>query len=108
MAGTEPRRFQVDTLKFEVYENREVAATAAALAAADAMRTRLQARSELGVIFATGASQLAMLHALTSLDGVPWRRIIGFHMDEYEDIPADHLASFRQYLRRELTQKVML
>ncbi|MGH9439337.1 MAG: carboxypeptidase regulatory-like domain-containing protein, partial [Terriglobia bacterium] len=35
------------------------------------------------VIFATGASQLATLRALTAMPDVPWDQIVGFHMDEY-------------------------
>jgi glucosamine-6-phosphate deaminase len=106
--STAPILFQAGKLKFEIYENREAAGKAAALAAADAMRNALQLRKErdLGVIFATGASQMSMLHALTSIEGVPWQRIIGFHMDEYEAIAADHPASFRRYLRERLTERV--
>jgi glucosamine-6-phosphate deaminase len=106
MIATEPRRFRVDALKFEVYESREAAGRAAALAAAEAMRSALKGEGDLGVIFATGASQLSMLAALTSMENVPWNRIVGFHMDEYENIAADHFASFRRYLRHELTGKV--
>jgi glucosamine-6-phosphate deaminase len=106
MANAEPKRFQADKLKFEVYESREAAGKAAALAAAGAMRNAPTSDHDLGVIFATGASQLSMLRALTSLEGVPWERIIGFHMDEYEGIAADHFASFRRYLRDELTGRV--
>jgi glucosamine-6-phosphate deaminase len=106
MTATGPRRFRVDALKFEVYESREAAGHAAALAAADAMRSALNSENDLGVIFATGVSQLSMLAALTSMENVPWNRIVGFHMDEYENIGADHFASFRRYLRHELTGKV--
>jgi glucosamine-6-phosphate deaminase len=98
--------FRVGTLKFEVYESREAAGRAAALAAAEAMRSALNSEHDVGVIFATGASQLSMLAALTSMEDVPWNRVVGFHMDEYENIAADHFASFRRYLRHELTGKV--
>jgi glucosamine-6-phosphate deaminase len=100
------RRFRAGTLKFEVYESREAAGSAAALAAAEAMRLLTRDGRELAVIFATGASQLAMLRALTSIEGLPWDRITGFHMDEYLGIGADHAASFRRYLREELAGRV--
>jgi glucosamine-6-phosphate deaminase len=103
-----PILYRAGKLKFDIYETREAAVKAAALAASDAMRGALQDGLYLGVIFATGASQLSMLHSLTSLDGVPWERIIGFHMDEYEGIAADHFASFRRYLREQLTQRVLI
>jgi glucosamine-6-phosphate deaminase len=101
-----PILYQAGELKFEIYESREGAGKAAALAASDAMRRALQEGLDLGVIFATGASQLSMLHSLTSLGDVPWERIIGFHMDEYEGIAADHFSSFRRYLREQLTERV--
>jgi glucosamine-6-phosphate deaminase len=49
---------------------------------------------------------LSMLHSLTSLPDVPWKQIIGFHMDEYQGMSPDHFASFRRYLRQELSQRV--
>jgi glucosamine-6-phosphate deaminase len=60
----------------------------------------------IGVIFATGASQLETLRALVKIPGLPWDRICGFHMDEYVGIAKDHRASFRLYMRNELTQQV--
>lgn len=106
IASAEPKRFKAGKLKFEIHESREAAGKAAAFDAAEAMRSSLKSGQDLGVIFATGASQLSVLHALTALDDVPWDRIIGFHMDEYEGIAADHFASFRRYLREELTSRV--
>jgi glucosamine-6-phosphate deaminase len=60
------------------------------------------------VIFATGASQISMLHALTSMPNVPWNHVIGFHMDEYQWMQPDHFASFRRYLRERLSQRVSM
>jgi len=104
--ANEPKRFKAGTLKFEVYESRKAAGEAAARDVAAAMQAALPARGDLGVIFATGASQLSMLRSLVELKDVPWGRINGFHMDEYAGIAADHFASFRQYMRLELTSRV--
>ena len=104
--STETIRFQAGTLKFEVYSSRHAAGRAAAIAAREAMQSLLESRTPLGVIFATGASQLSMLHELTSLHGLPWEQIAGFHMDEYEGIAPDHFASFRRYLREHLVERV--
>jgi glucosamine-6-phosphate deaminase len=60
------------------------------------------------MIFATGASQLSMLAALTALPGLPWDRTTGFHLDEYVNLPAEHPASFRRYLREHLIQRVSM
>lgn len=107
--GAEGERFQIENLKIEVYPTRRDAGLAAAQAAAEELR-RLgrRERDVIGVIFATGASQLETLRALVKIQGVPWDHICGFHMDEYVGIAADHRASFRLYLRNELTQKVRM
>ena len=41
------------------------------------------------MIFATGESQLETLRALTSIPGLPWEKVSGFHLDEYIDIERD-------------------
>jgi glucosamine-6-phosphate deaminase len=103
-----PRVFRAGTLNFEIYESREAAGEAAALAAASEMRRLSETQRAVAVIFATGASQLSMLHALTSLPNVPWNRTIGFHMDEYQGMQPDHFASFRRYLRERLVERVSM
>jgi glucosamine-6-phosphate deaminase len=60
----------------------------------------------IGVIFATGASQLETLLALTSIPGLPWGKVQGFHLDEYLGMDENHPASFRRYLRENLTRRV--
>jgi len=100
------QRFQVEKLKIEIYSTHEAAGAAAAQAAADALIQLAGSKRPVAVIFATGASQLDTLRALTKIEGLPWAQVRGFHMDEYVGIPADHPASFRRYLRENLTQKV--
>lgn len=100
-------RFQVGNLKVEVHSTRKEAGIAAAQAAAAELRRLGQSGGDtFGVIFATGASQLETLRALVKIPDLPWARISGFHMDEYVGIAKDHRASFRLYLRNELTQQV--
>jgi glucosamine-6-phosphate deaminase len=103
-----PRLLQAGTLKLEIHGSREKAGRAASLGVAEAIKHLTQDGRELSIIFATGASQLAMLSELTSLPGIPWERITGFHMDEYEGLQPTHFASFRRYLRENLTQRVPL
>lgn len=90
----------------QVYSDKEAAGAAAARDTAEAMRQQAAGRDSIGVIFATGASQMATLNALTTMGGVPWEKILGFHMDEYIGIQPDHPASFRRYLRERLTSRV--
>ena len=99
---------QAGTLKIEIYADSEAAGEAASQAAAAAIREQARRAGDIGVIFATGASQIPTLRALTAIPDLPWNRIIGFHMDEYEDLPLDHPASFRRYLRERLTSRVSM
>jgi len=102
------QRFQIEKLKIEIYSTREAAGAAAAQAVADALIQLANYRESVAVIFATGASQLDTLDALTRIEHLPWNQVRGFHMDEYVGIAEDHPASFRRYLRENLTQKVQM
>ena len=102
------RSLKVDNLKVEAYESTEVMGKAAAESAAASLRALAAQNETVAVIFATGASQMATLEALTSIPGLPWDKVVGFHMDEYLGISDDHPASFRRYLRERLTSKVKM
>jgi len=105
--STEEKSFQIENLKIEIHPTRAEAGHAAAQAVAEELKRLAQKDKEMiGVIFATGASQLETLRALVKIPGLPWDRICGFHMDEYVGIAKDHRASFRLYMRNELTQQV--
>jgi glucosamine-6-phosphate deaminase len=104
----EIRQFKIGTLNIEIYTTARLAAEAAAQAAAKVLRQLDRRGESIAVLFATGASQLGTLDALTSMTDLPWGKIVGFHLDEYIGIPADHRASFRRYLRENLTQKVKM
>jgi glucosamine-6-phosphate deaminase len=106
MPVTESQRFRREKLNVEVYSSREQAAAAAAEAAAREIKRLERENATISVIFATGASQLSTLRALTEIADMPWDRIEGFHMDEYAGISPEHRASFRRYMRTELTEKV--
>jgi glucosamine-6-phosphate deaminase len=96
------------TMKLEVHPTRAAAGEAAARAVAEELGRLAQLRKDVGVIFATGASQLATLEALISIPGLPWNQVLGFHMDEYVGLDENHLASFRRYLREKLTGRVAM
>lgn len=101
-------RFKAGALKVEIYSDHESASKAAAKDAARTMTRLGEITDEFGVIFATGASQIGTLEALTSTQGMPWSKVLGFHLDEYVSLPIEHPASFRGYLRHHLTSKVKL
>src|ERR1700690_3692327 len=100
------KHFELGTIKLEIHASRKAAGEAAARSAVQALKLLDQTRSEIGVIFATGASQLETLHALTSLPDLPWKKVHGFHLDEYVGMDENHPASFRRYLRENLTGRV--
>jgi glucosamine-6-phosphate deaminase len=102
----EVTRIEVGTLKLQVYADRKSAGEAAARDAASALEDLGRNGHGIGVIFATGDSQLETLRALTAIPGLPWERVTGFHLDEYVGIEHGHFASFRRYLRENLTQRV--
>ena len=106
--NVQTKHLQVGRLRVEIYPNGRSAGVAAASAAAASLKELEETQKTIGVIFATGASQLDTLDALTKIQGLPWHRVRGFHMDEYLGIPTDHPASFRRYLRERLTEKVSL
>lgn len=102
----EVTHIEAGTLKLQVFANRKDAGEAAARDAANALKDQGRSGLEIGVIFATGESQLEMLRALATLPGVPWEKVTGYHLDEYVGIDKGHYASFRRYLRENLTQRV--
>jgi len=101
-------RFSAGKIKLEIHSTANAAGDAAAHAAAEELRRLAQLGKSIGVIFATGNSQLDTLDALTSIPGLPWDQVQGFHMDEYIGLDENHRASFRRYLREKLTQRVAM
>ena len=95
-------------MNVKVYPTAESAGQAAAQAVAAALRELGTRRNSVGIIFATGASQLKTLDALTSTPDLPWKKVHGFHMDEYIGIDKNHPGSFRRYLRENLTSRVVM
>jgi glucosamine-6-phosphate deaminase len=106
--GGSVHSLRVGNLVVEAYPSAEAMGQAAAASAAQWIRELAASSETVGVIFATGASQIPTLDALTSIPGLPWDKVIGFHMDEYIGISDQHRASFRRYLRERLTGKVKM
>jgi glucosamine-6-phosphate deaminase len=95
-------------LKLEIHPDRKSAGAAAARAVSDELLRLDKLGKDIGVIFATGASQFDTLELLTSTPGLPWNHVLGFHLDEYVGLPEDHPGSFRNYLRERLTGRVAM
>jgi len=99
---------RVENLDVRIYEDAKALGDAAGARAAGSMIALDVELPEVAVVFATGASQFETLRALTSHQNVPWRQVVGFHMDEYIGISDQHPASFRRYLRERLTDRAPL
>ena len=93
-------------MKLKIYPSKRAAGEAAALAVAEEMRRLAALHDQFGVIFATGAAQFDTLDFLTSTPALPWKKVRGFHLDEYVGLDENHPASFRNFLRQRLTQRV--
>lgn len=89
----------------EVHPTEVGLGTAAAAAASRVLCDVIESNGRAHAMFATGNSQRAFLDALV-LEDLDWSRVVGFHMDEYVGIAADHPASFRRYLRERLVDRV--
>lgn len=108
MESNSLKRMTVGNLKLEIHNSRKSAGEAAARAVVQTFEDLERKAKDISVIFATGASQLAVLEALTVIPELPWSKIQGFHMDEYVGISETHPASFRRYMREKLTQRVFM
>jgi glucosamine-6-phosphate deaminase len=87
-----------------VHGSPEALARAAADEAAGVLREAVTARGVAHAMFATGNSQLAFVHALTSeTAGVPWSDTVVFHMDEYVGVGPEHPAGFQHWIRARIT-----
>jgi glucosamine-6-phosphate deaminase len=95
-----------DGLTTRLYADGAALGLAAADDLATILKTAAHAKGEASVIVATGNSQLRLMEALSRRDDIPWSQVRVFHMDEYCGMSDDHPASFRLYIRRNLTDHV--
>src|SRR6478609_6010512 len=93
-------------MNIKIYDDKFSLGRAAAEQAAEAIRRAIQEKGQARIIAATGASQFELLDSLTRLPGIAWKRVELFHLDEYIGLPANHPASFRNYLLTRLINKV--
>src|SRR5689334_5021070 len=97
-------QFKVDSLQVNVYEDRAQMGRAAAWGVAQAIAARQAAKAggRANVVFAAAPSQNEFLAGLVAHPEIDWARVVGFHMDEYLGLDANHPASFRRYLQEHL------
>jgi glucosamine-6-phosphate deaminase len=72
-----------DGFTVRVFPAREAMSRAAAQDVAHELRRRLAFEDQARIVFAAAPSQAEMLDALVAEQGIDWRRVTAFHMDEY-------------------------
>jgi glucosamine-6-phosphate deaminase len=70
------------------------------------IREALSKKGRATIVLATGVSQLELLAELIDAPRLDWRKVSGFHLDEYVGVSAEHPASLRRYLRERFVDHV--
>ncbi len=89
-------------MQIVICDSKESSGRMAATRGASLIREALAERGRADIVFATGVSQFALLADLIDARGLDWRKVSGFHLDEYVGISAEHPASLRRYLKERL------
>ncbi|MCR2821193.1 glucosamine-6-phosphate deaminase [Lederbergia panacisoli] len=92
-------------MEVKVLKNKEELGKAAAEKAAEILKERIAKNGKARLVLSTGASQFETLKELVA-SNVDWSKVEMFHLDEYIDLPADHPASFRNYLKSRFVERV--
>ncbi|MFW9945245.1 MAG: glucosamine-6-phosphate deaminase [Candidatus Odinarchaeota archaeon] len=93
-------------VSIKIFQTKQEMGEAAAKMAAKILQHVLQLKKKACFVAATGTSQFEFLDALCKYDEINWKKTEMFHLDEYLGLPANHPASFRNYLKKRLVDKV--
>jgi glucosamine-6-phosphate deaminase len=96
------KSFKKDLLQVRVYESRKEMGEVAAEDVAAAIRSLLDNKDEVNVVFAAAPSQNEFLDALCRTKGVEWHRVNAFHMDEYVGLSEESPQRFGNFLRERI------
>ncbi len=97
--------FSENKMLIKVYNTDVELGKAAAEFVATRLNETIQQKNSANLILATGASQFTFLAALKTMN-IDWSKITVFHLDEYKDMPIQHPASFRKYLKERILDDV--
>lgn len=100
------RQLQFDKVRLKVLDTRKEMGQEAAREAAACMRELLSVKEEIHCVFAAAPSQNEFLEALLAEEGIDWRRVQGYHMDEYVGFEIGHPNSFNGFLTRAIFSRV--
>ena len=80
--------------------------THAASEAATCLKRLVEEQETANIIFAAAPSQNEFLDALSKTEGIDWRRVNAFHMDEYIGLDKDAPQGFGNFLREHIFSQV--
>lgn len=100
------RATKAEQMPVMIFESNDALGARAADDLAEILMQAVAKDGQASVILATGNSQLSFIKALRVKEGVPWDKIVVFHMDEYKGMSDQHPASFPKYIREKLTDIV--
>ena len=95
-------------MKISISSNPQELGQKAGATGASLIRKAINSQGFAHIILATGTSQFETLNQLLTEEGIDWKKVTVFHLDEYIGLPASHPASFRKYLTERFFSKVDL
>lgn len=95
-------------MKIKVFANPEELGQKAAEFSAAVLKQAIAEQGYARILLSTGASQFDTVKALTERKDIEWEKVEMFHLDEYVNLPIEHPASFRRYLKERFTDLVKL
>lgn len=104
--STSLRTFQIDALRIEVYRDETDLVNSLVQHTQSYLTAVIDRQGAAAAILASGASQIKLLHELTTVSQIDWARVTLFHLDEYLGIGGTHPASFQTYMREKVAEKV--
>lgn len=99
--------FRVNSLDVFIHSDRMDMGEAAAISAGHILRKTIASKGSARIIVASAPSQDEVIAGLAADSAIDWSRVTVFHMDEYCGLTGEHAASFRNYQRRHLLEKIV-
>lgn len=100
------KSFYREKLRIHILETREEMGALAAKDIGGAIVELQQIKEEVNIIFAAAPSQNEVLACLTENADIDWRKINGFHMDEYMGLDSGAPQLFGNFLKVRLFDRV--
>jgi glucosamine-6-phosphate deaminase len=102
---TTRKTFYKDKLRVEIFGEKEEMGQDSASFVTEKLNMAIKERGCANLILGTGASQYPLINVLLTKD-IDWKKINLFHLDEYIGISDSHPASFRNFLKERVADKV--